>query len=309
MSEHSQGAIPHRLPHDWQRESERHEVIASLLATYIDGELPPEAAGQVEAHLVACRRCTKEVALQRQLAASLGQLGGPVASAALHTRIRSALAAAPVPVPVVAPRQPTGVTGLGVRWRWIGLAAGLPLLWWAGVTLREPSRAPRPDAAPVGSAAPVAVGAAPLLDSLTAQWQALTGPLPGRDRDVDAVRRALGMALVPLVHPALDLEAVWTTSAWGELIGALAYRHEGRLLVQYAVPDGVLRHSPSLLGAGDSVVAGTRADSLRLLVWRTPGGASVLMGATTLDRLRALRSSPSQAGQAGASRRPSARPR
>ena len=304
MSEHAQGAAPNRVPYEPHRVAEQHDVLATLLAAFLDGELPPETAAQVEAHLAVCRRCAREVALQRQLAASLGQMGGPVASAALHTRIRQSIANAPVPASAVAPPVWSVAAWLGARWRWVAPAGGLLLLCWAGLMRREPTPAWPTDTAAGGVAAPVALGEAPLLDSLAVRWHALTDPLPGRDRDLDAVRRALGMAVVPIAHPALDLEAVWTTSAWGELVGALAYRHEGRLLVQFAVPDGVLLHAPGVLRDLDGVVVGTRADSLRLVAWRIPGGASVLMGPVTFEQLRAWQRSPTPTGRVGTSRQP-----
>jgi hypothetical protein len=43
--------------------------VASLLDEYIDGTLPPETAGLVEAHLSGCDRCRAEVAALRALVA------------------------------------------------------------------------------------------------------------------------------------------------------------------------------------------------------------------------------------------------
>ena len=44
---------------------ERHQVIIELLAAYADGELPPETTSQIDAHLVGCARCRRDLAVHQ----------------------------------------------------------------------------------------------------------------------------------------------------------------------------------------------------------------------------------------------------
>jgi anti-sigma factor RsiW len=45
-----------------------------LLGAYADGELPPEAAARVEAHLEACTECGRELALIRTLGGAMREM-------------------------------------------------------------------------------------------------------------------------------------------------------------------------------------------------------------------------------------------
>jgi hypothetical protein len=299
MNEFPSGAASVWLPHDRRREVEQHDIIASLLAAYVDGELPPETATQLDAHLRECARCARDVGMQRQLAAGLGQIGGPLASAALHTRIRQSIAA--LPAPGIAPQSAlSGTRGWRFgRWGWGAVVVLIAALWLGRVLL------PAHTAAETGAeGGPVAVvGDAPLLDSLAVQWRALSPEnLPGRERDVDAIRRALGGPVFPLESPGLDLAAAWTTTAWGELLGVLAYRFDGRLVVQFTIPEALLARSGSLSAAlARSPVVLTGEDALSMVLWRTPGGATVLLGNTSVDQLRAFQTASAARERVGTS--------
>lgn len=286
MNESSSGAAPLRLPRDWQREAEQHDVIASLLAAYVDGELPPETATQLDAHLRECPRCAREVSMQRQLAAGLGQIGGPMASAALHTRIRQSIAAVPA-TEIASPAATADVRRWRIgRWGW-----GAVVVLLAALGLGRVFRSAQTVAATNAAAAPVSVmGNTPLLDSLAAQWRVLSlENLPGRARDVDAMRRTLGVPVLPLESPGLDLAAAWTTTAWGELLGVLAYRFDDRLVLQFTIPEALLARSGSLNAAlAETAVLVARRDAVSVVAWRTPGGATVLAGGVTVDQLRAF---------------------
>ncbi len=51
-----------------------HEREAALLSAYADGEIPPERAAAVEAHLAACSACRDELAALRRFDLVMGSL-------------------------------------------------------------------------------------------------------------------------------------------------------------------------------------------------------------------------------------------
>ncbi|MGH8652321.1 MAG: anti-sigma factor family protein [Gammaproteobacteria bacterium] len=50
---------------------ERHQALTEQLAAYVDEELSAEERAQMQAHLLGCTRCCREIALQRALRARL----------------------------------------------------------------------------------------------------------------------------------------------------------------------------------------------------------------------------------------------
>ena len=53
------GAQPHERPDTDDVREARHQVLATLLGAYADGELPAETASQIDAHLLGCARCRR----------------------------------------------------------------------------------------------------------------------------------------------------------------------------------------------------------------------------------------------------------
>jgi len=74
--------------------AERHQALIDQLAAYVDEELSAEAHAQMEAHLIGCTRCRREIVLQRALRARLAGQPTTRASAALRERIAAAIDAA-----------------------------------------------------------------------------------------------------------------------------------------------------------------------------------------------------------------------
>ena len=70
---------------------ERHQALIEQLAAYVDEELSAEDRAQMQAHLVGCTRCSREITLQRALRARLAGQSSTRASAALRERIGAAL--------------------------------------------------------------------------------------------------------------------------------------------------------------------------------------------------------------------------
>lgn len=281
MREFWHNAVPRQLPAQWAQETEQHEAIASLLGAYVDGELPAETMGQLDGHFAVCRRCSREVRLLRALAAGLGQTRGPVGSAALQTRIRQAVSATSAPPARSHPLR----RGLGVLTPWRALALLTMLATGGFITTQVTSRR-----AAFPAVSTVAIDRDDLLDSLSTRWQALaTQDLPGRARDLDAVRSALGVPVTPLEGPGLTLARAWTTSVTGELMGALAYRHDGRLLMQFIVPGAVSAPTGALRAALQvAPLVTASSDSLTIVVWNASSGMHVLVGPDSPDMLRVL---------------------
>src|SRR5918992_1826797 len=76
---------------------ERHQVLIELLAAYADGELPPETTSQIDAHLVGCARCRRDLSVHQAVQRRLGVEPPLAAPPALRERIAAAVAATPVP--------------------------------------------------------------------------------------------------------------------------------------------------------------------------------------------------------------------
>src|SRR5918999_2591542 len=74
---------------------ERHQVIIELLGAYADRELPPETTSQIDAHLVGCARCRRDLAVHQVVRRRLGVEPPLAAPPALRERIAAAVAATP----------------------------------------------------------------------------------------------------------------------------------------------------------------------------------------------------------------------
>lgn len=293
------GTSPER---DQEREVQ-HEALASLIGACVDGELPPETVAQINAHLVGCSRCRREMALQRSVAAATGQIAGPTASAALQTRIRLAVANAPI-VPSVrrGPSSASWFTRSVQRFVAIGRARVALLLvgvvvatvWW-NVTRANARRSSSAEPSAGGARAVIApsVTVPPpdlLLDSLISDFQQTAArDLPGRARDLETVRRAIAVPLQPLSTGAAALIGAWTVQLDGELVGVLAYRWQETLLLQYVVSDEVLYRSARIRQAfatGRRVVR--QQGSIGVVARPQTRGGTVLMAAVPWARLESV---------------------
>src|SRR4051812_50084572 len=86
------------------RESQ-HQVLIDLLGADADRELPPETTSQIDAHLIGCVRCRRELAVHHAMRRRLGVEPPIAAPPALRERIAAAIAAPPVPIPAPASRR------------------------------------------------------------------------------------------------------------------------------------------------------------------------------------------------------------
>ena len=264
------------------RESQ-HQVLIDLLGAYADGELPPETTSQIDAHLVGCVRCRRELAVHRAMRRRLGVEPPVAAPPALRDRIAAAIAATPVPVIAPSPRRWMAV----VRRPWVVVSTAVGVLAaFAGVTLvvRQETSARQM------AALAVAPGSIPLLrDALADYRRVMASDLPGRARDLDAVRRAVPFPVEPLQLPLVRLLAAWTTELGGDRAVVLAYRWDDRLVLEYVVSEQRFFQHPELRAA----VAGGRLLAARdgaqgIVAWPTASAGALLIADVPPERLRAL---------------------
>jgi anti-sigma factor RsiW len=276
-------------PADAAARETRHGVLIELLGAYADGELPAETSSQIDAHLLGCARCRSELVVHESVRSRLAAEPPSGGAAALRARIAAAIDAAPAPALAGAP--PATMLGISVRRGWLLLAAtavaamlvSLPIAgWWPG----------RADAAP-GEVRQLASAAreVPLLDAVLDDYARVTaGDLPGRARDLAAVRGAVPFPVEPLHGERLRLLAAWTTDLGGEPAAVLAYRLDDGLVLQYLVTEQLFFRSPAVRAAISSRHVLAASDGARgVVAWPDAASGSVLVADMPPERLAALR--------------------
>ena len=275
------------------RESQ-HQVLIDLLGAYADRELPSETTSQIDAHLVGCVRCRRELAVHHAMRRRLGVEPPIAAPPALRERIAAAIAATPVPVTVA----PSAQHRFAVLRRPLAFAAAAVVVVSAAAAA---TRLVRPSAEP-SALAPLAASArsVPLLrDALADYRRVVAGDLPGRSRDIDAVRSAVPFPIEPLVAPTVRLLAAWTTDLGGDPAVVLAYRWDDRIVLQYVVPEERFFQYPALRQAvaGGGMLAAQ--DGVQgIVAWPTASAGTLLIGDVQPQQLRALASAALLAGKA-----------
>jgi anti-sigma factor RsiW len=276
-------AQPNELPGDDDAREARHQVLATLLGAYADGELPPETASQIDAHLLGCVRCRREVDLHAVMRERLAREPLVPASGAFRERIAHQLAQT---------RVPTSVSDTVVRrsiWASTPARVALGVALIASVLLAARFRT-----APGASSAPSArieINGVPLFASVLADYRRVTDSnLPGRARDLDAVRAAVPFPVQPLRGVGVSLLAAWSTDLSGEPAAVLAYRWHDRLVLEYLVAEPVFFRHPAIrspIAAGKVVTAVTGAQGL--VAWAAPQSGAILIGDVPPGELAALR--------------------
>ena len=261
------------------RES-RHQVLRELLGAYADRELPPETTAQIDAHLIGCVDCRRELDVHEAIRGRLAAEPPAATSPTLRARITAALDAIPAPaVEVVPPVESHALSRRRLVWIAVaGWATAVLLAVALSVqanVMRPRSGGTREIAAPVKSVA--------LLDGALGDYEKVAaGDLPGRARDLSAVRAAVSFPVEPLHGPTLRLVGAWTTELRGEPAAVLAYRLDDRLVVQYLVAEDAFFRNPAVRTAvadrhlltasvrGRSIVAWPGATTGTLLVGDVP---------------------------------------
>jgi len=273
------------------RESQ-HQVLIDLLGAYADRELPPETTSQIDAHLVGCVRCRRELAVHHAMRRRLGIEPPIAAPPALRERIAAAIAATPVPLSTPAAR---GVALFRRPLVMAGLAAAV-VATGIGSTVVVRQRAERTALAPLSTS----TSAVPLLRDVLADYRrVVAGDLPGRARDLDAVRSAVAFPIEPLTAPAVRLLAAWTTNLGGEPAVVLAYRWDDRILLQYVVSEERFFQHPALRQAvADGGLLAARDGAQGIVAWPTASAGTVLIADLPPERLRVIGSAALLAGKA-----------
>jgi anti-sigma factor RsiW len=279
------GAQPHERPDNDEAREARHQVLATLLGAYADAELPPETTSQIDAHLLGCARCRREVELHAAVHARLAREPFVAASPALRDRIVQEIAQARRPTPALdTPLHRAWWESKAVR---IGVALAVVAASTAfGVARVRSVAKPAHAASAIMNAATV-----PLFATILQDYRRVTASdLPGRARDLDAVRAAVPFPVQPLHAAGTSLLAAWSTDLHGEPAAVLAYRWHDRLLLEYLVAEPVFFRHPSVrtpIAAGESVTA--RDGAQGLLAWAAPESGAILIGDVSPEELMALR--------------------
>jgi len=269
------------------RES-RHEVLRELLGAYADRELPPETIAQIDAHLVGCAECRSALEVHDAVRTRLAAERPAAPSPALRARIAAAIDAVPAPVAVPQP-APRAVQHRSVVWLAVTGWVAAAVLAIALVT-QTPADSAR--AAGVRAlAAPVAQ--VPLLGGIVDDYARVSrSDLPGRARDLSAVRAAVSFPIEPLSAPDLRLLGAWTTDVRGEPAAVLAYRLRDHLVVQYLVAEDAFFRNPAVRSAVADRHLLTAADGARALVaWPGTSTGTVLVGDVPSQWLQTIWSS------------------
>jgi anti-sigma factor RsiW len=273
------------------RESQ-HQVLIELLGAYADRELPAETASQIEAHLVGCLRCRRELAIHQAVRRRLGVEPPVAAPPELRERIKAAIAN--IPVPVEAP-----VSDRVSRWRLHWRAGVLAAVFVAAGALGVQSLVRQEVSGPAAASLAAPVTSVPLLrDVLQDYRRVIAGDLPGRARDLDAVRGAAPFPIVPLRAANIRLLAAWTTEIAGDPAVVLAYRWDDRIVLEYLVPEERFFQSPELrraVAGGRVLQASDGAQSVA--AWPTDSAGAVLVGDVPAARLRPLAAAALLAGK------------
>jgi anti-sigma factor RsiW len=277
------GAQPHERPGDDKAREARHQVLTTLLGAYTDGELPPETSSQIDAHLLGCARCRREVEMHGVLRARLGHEPTVVASAGLRERIVQQIA-------ITAPERATPAATLPMAaWRRRGVQVAVAgLLCVTALASVVAGRATRADTPRLAAVSATAV---PLFTQVLADYRRVTaGDLPGRARDLDAVRAAVPFAIEVLPGTSARLLAAWSTDLGGEPAAVLAYRWRDQLVLQYLIGEPAFFRYPGMrtpLAAGDLITSTSGEQGV--VAWAAPESGVVLVGDVAPVELAALR--------------------
>ena len=282
------GALSAPRPNDDAEREARHQLLATLLGAYADGEVPTETASQIDAHLLGCVRCRRELDVHRSLRARLESESIAPASTALRERIIAGVRATPIVLPADAPHtanRRSWVHGVSRSSRlFASLAIATTLLmgfvWWRGVRDRI--------------AAPMTVVSVPsvvLFSEVLDDYRRVTATeLPGRSRDLATVRAALPFPVRALVSPKLRLLAAWTTDLRGEPAAVLAYRWNNQLVLQYIVSEQLLFRPPEIRRAfanGHRLAA--RSGQQSVIAWPASASGELLVADLSVNALASLR--------------------
>lgn len=276
---------PGTTPEEEAAREAQHQLLIDLLGAYLDAELPAETRAQIDAHLVGCARCRRELRVQHEVRRILGNEPPAAAPPTFHARIAAAIAAAPPPVADI-PRAPFAGRRMGRALAAVTLLALLGLGGWV-VANRGDTRRTAPAALPAARALPASAAMVPLFADVLADYRRVTmTDLPGRSRDLEAVRSAMPFAVEALRAPGLRLVGAWTTELGGEPAAVLAYRVEDRVVLQYLVSEERFFRHPAVRNAVADGHPVTSSDGGQAMVaWPARAAGVVVVGELSPERM------------------------
>lgn len=278
------GVQPHERPDNDDAREARHQVLATLLGAYADGELPPETTSQIDAHLLGCVRCRREVELHSVMHTRLSREPIVPASTAFRDRIIEELARGRTPAQ--GDETPTRAWWQSARVRMGAALAIVAVAMALGVARLRAVASPGSARAAMIDATTVPLFVAVLDD----YRRVMSSDLPGRARDLDAVRAAVPFPVQPLHDGATSLLAAWSTDLHGEPSAVLAYRWHDRLVLEYLVAEPVFFRHPAVrapIAAGKMITAKSGAQGV--LSWAAPQSGAILVGDVAPEEMLALR--------------------
>lgn len=284
MSDWSPRLQPGSTPAEEEAREAQHQLLIDLLGAYLDAELPAETRAQIDAHLVGCARCRRELRVQHEVRRILGNEPPVAAPPTFHARIAQAIAAAPPPSPVAdiprTPRRPRRVA--------LAVVATALLLGVGGWVVSTRAGAGAPARLEEATRAlPASPSSVPLLADVLADYRrvAMTD-LPGRSRDLEAVRSAMPFAVEALRAPGLRLVGAWTTELGGEPAAVLAYRVDDRVVLQYLVSEERFFRHPAVRNAVADGRPVTSSDGGQVMVaWAARDAGIVVIGELAKERM------------------------
>jgi anti-sigma factor RsiW len=281
------GAFAVPRPDDDADREVRHQVLATLLGAYADGEVPTETASQIDAHLLGCVRCRRELDVHRALRLRLEREPIRAASAALRDRIVAGMTAESIAPAVVmaAPTPGFAWRALSMRTRLLLGVVGLVVAGSGTWLVRSVQRA---------APAPVTVVALPaltLFGEVVDDYRRVTATdLPGRSRDLATVRAAMPFPVNALSSSELRLIGAWTTDLRGDPAAVLAYRWNDKLVLQYVVSEQLLFRPADVRRAfANGHHLGAQAGAQSVMAWPATASGELLVADLSLAELAGLR--------------------
>jgi hypothetical protein len=187
------------------------------------------------------------------------------------------------------------VSAWRVHWR----AAALAAVFVAAGAVGARSLVKHDVSSPAAASLAASAASVPLLhDVLQDYRRVVAGDLPGRARDLDAVRGAAPFPVVPIHAANMRLLAAWTTAIAGDPAVVLAYRWDDRIVLQYLVPEERFFQSSELRRAvaGGRVLQATDG-AQSIAAWPTDSAGTVLVGDVPAARLQPLAAAALLAGK------------
>ena len=289
-----------------------HDELRVLVTGYGDDELPPADRTRVEAHLVSCERCRRDLATQLLLRDRLAQLDVSIV-ARQEKRVRDMLRVTDSSV-VLPARADLGATfaddatppvrtigGQSRRARTITAWSGwlVAAAMAAILVTRSLTTAGHGSQNPVAAAERGDVGGmsldstpVPMVEAALADYKVRTGgELPAAVHNADSLLASLPFRVAPLRGGGSRVVAVWMTQIRGEPAAAVAYRWHDQVVVQYTVSERLFfRQARVRHAVARGAVYAVRQGAVSAVAWPNSGSGSILVGNASPLELAQLRS-------------------